>query len=360
MRIAIFTELFPPSIGGQEIRFAGIADELARRGHSVEVFCNRNVPGSETSEVHGNLTIHRHPTAYDYQRPALKWLRRRPYPLLRYAVWCRGIDSNAFDFFIFNQWPLAHVLLAPRAIRCKAIIDWCEFRRGALFALLQKYFPRMVFKNVANTIALKARMESLSGRPFEYLPSGINLQQYKCASAAQREGLLYLGRITEHKNLLLVLASYEHLLNKGYTGRLRIAGNGPYLDDLRKAAKGLKLSDRVDILGQISEDEKVALLSNSQVLVLTSRREGFPRVIAEAMASGLPVVTTDYPENGATEVVRQYGIGLVTAPSADEVGNGILHVLHTWDSYSQAGLSASKSLDWEVLVDKLLQMPAVN
>jgi len=360
VRIAIFTELFPPSIGGQEVRFAGMADVLTRRGHSVEVFCNRNVPGSEANEVRGGLTIHRYPTAYDYQQPALKWLRRRPYPLLRYALWCRSINSDAFDFFIFNQWPLAHVLLAPRAIRCKAAIDWCEFREGALFALLQKYFPRLVFKNVANTIALKERMESLSGRPFEYLPSGINLNQYRCASAAQREGLLYLGRVTEHKNLPLVLTSYEHLVKKGYTGRLRIAGNGPCVDGLRKAAKSLKLSDRVDILGQISEEEKIALLSNSQVLILTSRREGFPRVIAEAMASGLPVVTADYPENGATEVVRQYGIGLVTTPSADEVGDGILHVLQTWDSYSQAGLSASKSLDWDVLVDKLLQMPAVN
>ncbi len=358
MRIAILTELFPPSVGGQEIRFAGMAEVLTRRGHSVEVFCNRNIPGSEANEVLGNLIIHRHPTAYDYQQPVLKWLRRRPYPLFRYAAWCRNIDSEAFDFFIFNQWPLAHVLLAPRAIRCKAVIDWCEFRKGALFALLQRYFPRLVFKNMANTVALKEQMETLSGRSFEYLPSGIDLQRYRCAPVGQRDGLLYLGRLTEHKNLPLVLTSYKCLLRKGYTGRLRIAGSGPVTSKLHEIVRRLDIGSKVDILGHVTEEEKIELLSSSQVLILSSWREGFPRVIAEAMASGLPVVTTDYPENGAKGVVRQYGIGRVTEPSADKVSDGVLRVLEAWDSYSRAGLLASKSLDWEVLIDQLLQMPA--
>jgi glycosyltransferase involved in cell wall biosynthesis len=360
VRIALLTELFSPSIGGQEIRYAEMTEALARRGHSVEVFCLRNEPGREITEAQGNVTVHRYPTAYDYQRPMLKWLRRRPYPLLRYAVWCRDIDSQAFDIFIFNQWPLAHIALAPRAIRCKAVIDWCEFRQDTLFLLLQKYFPRMVFRNIANSTALREQMQLLSGRSFEYLPSGIYPQQYRCAPATEREGLLYLGRVTQHKNLPLVLTSYEHLLKKGYTGRLRIAGTGPAIDELPDLASRLSIEDKVDFLGQVTEKEKIKLLSSSQVLILTSQREGFPRVIAEAMASGLPVVTTDYPENGAKGVVRQYGVGSVTEPSADKVSDGVLQVLQAWDLYSQAGLLASKSLDWEILIDKLLQMPAVE
>ncbi len=337
-----------------------MAEALARRGHWVEVFCNRNVPGSEIVEVHGNLTIHRYPTAYDYQRPMLKWLRRRPYPLLRYAAWCRDIDSEAFDFFIFNQWPLAHIALAPRAIRRKAVIDWCEFRKGTLFAVLQRYFPRLVFKNIANSAALKGQMELLSGRSFECLPSGIYPRQYRCAPVTEREGLLYVGRLAKHKNLPLTLASYERLLKKGFTGRLRIVGTGPAIEKLPDLARSLNIADRVDFLGQVTEEEKAKLLSSSQILILTSRREGFPRVIAEAMASGLPVITTDYPENGAKDVVKQYGIGGVTEPSADGVSDGVLQLLQAWDLYSQAGLQASKSLDWDVLIDKLLQMPVVE
>ncbi len=308
----------------------------------------------------GNLAIHRRPTAYDYQRPTFGWLRRRPYPLLRYAVWCRDIDPQAFDLFIFNQWPLAHILLAPRAVRRKAAIDWCEFRNGAFFKLLQRYFPRLVFANMANSIAVQQKMGLLSGRPFEFLPSGIHTEHYRCAPAAQREGLLCLGRVTRHKNLPLVLTSYESLLRKGYKGRLRVAGDGPVIDELREMVRCSNISDSVDILGQVTDEQKVRLLSSSQVLVLTSRREGFPRIIAEAMASGLPVVTADYPENGAVDIVKRYGIGQVTEPSAGKVSDGVLKVLTAWDSYSRAGLAASRSLDWEILVDKLLQIPTVR
>lgn len=360
LKIAILTELFPPSVGGQEIRFAEISRVLTSYGHSVHIFCIRNVPGTPSEEVLEDIAIHRHPEAYSYQQPAFKWLRRRPFAVLNYALWCRRIDPSSFDLFIFNQWPLAHILLAHRAMRAKSVIDWCEFRSGWLFALLQTNLPRLVSGNLANSIALKERLEMCSGRPFEYLPSGIYPGRYRCASAAQRQGILYLGRVAEHKNLPLVLSSYESLLSKGYGGRLRIAGGGPALSSLRHTVEASAVADKVDLMGFVSEEQKIDLLATSDVLLLASRREGFPRAIAEAMASGLPTVTTDYPENGAKDVVRQYGIGRVAEPTPEKLAEGILAVLTKWDSYSKCCLVASKSLDWEVLVNKLLQIASLS
>jgi glycosyltransferase involved in cell wall biosynthesis len=76
------------------------------------------------------------------------------------------------------------------------------------------------------------------------------------------------------------------------------------------------------------------------------------------MASGLPVVTVDYPENGAGEIVRQYGIGTVTNPNPANIAAGVMAVVAEWERYSKACILASRSLDWEVLVDKLLQIAA--
>lgn len=357
MRIAILTELYPPSVGGQEIRFAEIAEVLIRHGHSVDIFCNHNIPGSEPEEIVGSLSIHRSPTTYSYQNSAINWFRRDPLSVLRYAIRCRHIPPEAFDLFIFNQWPLAHILLASRKVRAKAVIDWCEFRNGLLFAILQKYLPRLAFRNIANSLPLKHKMEQLSGCAFECLPSGIHLERYRSAPAASRSGLLFLGRVTEHKNLPLMLSSYECLLGKGYTGRLRITGNGPAMSHVREIITSLGIEDKVDMLGFVTEEQKVELLSSSEVLVLTSWREGFPRVIAEAMASGLPVVTVDFPGNGAKDIVRQYRVGVVTQPSSDRLSDGILRTLNNWKEYSEAALSARKTLDWEVLVGQLLRLP---
>jgi glycosyltransferase involved in cell wall biosynthesis len=245
--------------------------------------------------------------------------------------------------------------LARGAIRAKAVIDWCEFRHGPLFELLQKYVPRFTPRNAVNSIGLKSALEAQSGRRFEVLPSGVFTSRYQSAPAAERSGILYLGRIEEHKNLALMLSSYELLLSNGYAGRLRIAGSGPALSNLQHMVKASEFADKIDVLGNVSEQQKITLLANSQVFLLTSRREGFPRVIAEAMASGLPVVTVKYPENGATHVVRQYGIGEVTDEAPETIAQGILAVIAEWDKYSEACISGSRSLDWEVLVDKLLE-----
>ena len=360
MRIAILTELFPPSIGGQEVRYAEISKVLTGRGHSVHVYCIQSTPGSAQEEVIDGAFIHRYPRAFGYQQPVLPAFRRSPSAVLRYALWCRSIPAKDFDFFIFNQWPLAHILLAPRSIRSKAVIDWCEYRKGTLLALLQKYLPRRVSRNIANSVALKTALETQSSRKFEVLPSGIFRARYRSAPIAERSGLVYLGRIEEHKNLPLMLSAYEELRSRGYEGRLRIAGSGPALSKLQQLVGKSKITHGVDLLGFVDEEEKIELLASSEILLLTSHREGFPRVIAEAMASGLPVVTVGYPENGAADIVRQYEIGKVTAPDAAQVAAGVLSVMAGWEVCSKACVSASETMDWEALIDKLLQIAEVG
>jgi glycosyltransferase involved in cell wall biosynthesis len=356
LKIAILTELFPPSVGGQEIRFAEISRVLTRYGHSVHIFCIQNIPGTPSEEVLENVVIHRYPEAYDYQQPAFEWTRRRPFVVLSYALRCRRIDPSSFDLFIFNQWPLAHILLARPATRAKSVIDWCEFRSGPLFAFLQTNLPRLVYRNLANSMALKEQLEVCSGRNFDYLPSGIYSERYRCAPAERRQGILYLGRLAEHKNLPLVVSSYECLVCKGYRGRLRIAGSGPALSNLQRIVEASTVADKVDLMGFVEEEQKIELLAASEVLLLASRREGFPRAVAEAMASGLPTVTANYPENGTKDVVRQYGIGKIAEPTPEALAEGVLGALADWSLYSRCCLSASMSLDWEVLVGKLLQI----
>ncbi len=331
---------------------------LTARGHSVHVYCIRSFPGSKAEEIVDGIFIHRHPKAYGYQQPVLSVLRRSPFAILKYALWCRSIDPKAFDCFIFNQWPIAHILMAPRSMRAKAVIDWCEYRDGALFSFLQKYLPRLASHNMANSVGLQYKLQVHSEYTFEVLPSGIFPAQYRTAPQGERSGILYLGRIEEHKNLQLMLMSYELLRSKGYQGRLRIVGDGPALPRLREIVKTSKIAGYVDLMGFVAEEQKLETLASSEIFLLTSRREGFPRAIAEAMASGLPVVTVDYPENGAGDIVRQYGIGTVTIPNPANVAEGVMAVMAEWEKYSKACILASRSLDWEVLVAKLLQIAA--
>lgn len=329
---------------------------LTARGHCVHIYCIGNIPGTIQEEIVDGTVIHRYPQAYGYRQPLLKIFRRSPSAVLKYALSCRSIDPGDFDCFIFNQWPLAHILLAPPSVRTKAAIDWCEYRNGALFGFFQKYLPRLTSGNVANSLALKHAFEARSGRKFEVLPSGIFLHRYRSAPATERRGILYLGRIERHKNLLLMVSAYESLRSKGYEGSLRIAGTGTALPRLRRIVNGSAAAKKIDLLGAVTPEQKIELLSTAEVFLLTSQREGFPRVIAEAMASGLPVVTVDYPENGARDVVRQYGIGRIADPTSERIAEAVLGVISEWKTYSTACISASSTLSWEVLCDRLLEI----
>jgi glycosyltransferase involved in cell wall biosynthesis len=76
-----------------------------------------------------------------------------------------------------------------------------------------------------------------------------------------------------------------------FEGSVCIVGDGPLYDSLAEAIEGRGLSDQVFLTG--FRDDVPCVLAASDVLVLPSFREGTPRVITEAMASGLPIVATD-------------------------------------------------------------------
>jgi glycosyltransferase involved in cell wall biosynthesis len=119
------------------------------------------------------------------------------------------------------------------------------------------------------------------------------------AEASQRDysgelAIMSVGRLDTEKNPLLlveVLARLEEVNPGGW--RLRICGEGPAEDDIRKRLAEAGLEDRCDLLGYVSWGEELErLYRGSHALLHISRTEGFPQVLIEAFAAGLPVVAT--------------------------------------------------------------------
>ncbi len=107
---------------------------------------------------------------------------------------------------------------------------------------------------------------------------------------------------------------------------LLVVGDGPDSENIARAASELGVSDRVKLLGHVTERQKFSALSITDLFVSTSQHEGFGLVYLEAMAYGLPIVCYDHggrvdflstPATGAviklndTEIVRQRGAGSV-------------------------------------------------
>ena len=360
MRFAFLTELYYPNLGGQEVFFQELAEAMVRRGHAVDLYCighDTNLPPTET--ING-VVVRRNPLTDRYQTPRIPALRRNWSDVLKYSAGVRReVVPQNYDFHLLNQWPLLHVNALPRATRARTGIHWCEIRDDRILSQVQKRLPRLVGSNFAVSDAVAVDITAQSGRPCAVLPSGIVVERYRSAERSERSGALYVGRIAPHKNLQLLIDAYELALARGFDGDLTIAGDGPSRADIEQYAQQSSVASRVHVLGSVTEDQKIELLSKAAVLGMPSQREGFPRVIAEAMASGLPVVTAKFPENGAKDVVAQYGAGVVCGTETTDFAEALLTVQAQWEAYSQAGLTSAKSLDWSGIA-KALELRATE
>lgn len=354
-RIALLTELFAPSIGGQEIRFQSIAEHLAKRGHEVTVYCISHADGLPERETFpAGYTVVRCVANGAYKRRSALGMRRSVRSILSFALLLRRqLPARRYDAVFANQWPLLHVALMPRTVRRRLTLDWCEVRETLFYRVFQSRLPRLAARNVAVSTAVAAAITRQSGKPCNVVESGIDRADYRSKDAADRRGVLYFGRLAPHKNVELLLEAFEILRDEGFDEDLVIAGGGPSLAALKETAAASRHGAHIHLLGFVSDEQKLDLLAGAAVMALPSRREGFPRVIAEAYASGLPVVTADYPENGSKEVIAEHGGGLVCAPSARAMADAILAARARRAELVVQGAAAAETLDWTHLISRV-------
>ncbi|WP_370332371.1 glycosyltransferase family 4 protein [Mycolicibacterium hippocampi] len=354
MRFAFLTELYFPNIGGQEVFFQELAEAMVRRGHQVDVHCIAHQPGLAQREVINGVAVHRHANSGRYMSPRIAALRRNWSDILTYSAAVRRLAAAGdHDFYLLNQWPLLHAVALPADKRARSAIHWCEIREDRLLRTLQAQLPKRVGMNFAVSEAVAAAITEQSHRECGVLPSGIETERYQPAPRGDRSGVLCLGRLAPHKNLPLLIDAFGMAVQQGLPGDLTIAGDGPAREDVEAYAARSPVAARIHVLGSVDEAQKLELLSRCELLGMPSRREGFPRVIAEAMASGLPVVTADFAENGARQVVQQYGAGIVCGTTPEEFAKALVAAHQGWDEYSNAGLASAAALDWSHIATTL-------
>ncbi len=106
-----------------------------------------------------------------------------------------------------------------------------------------------------------------------------------------------VGRLHEQKNLFTLINAFKTLDEENI---LIILGDGPQKEELEKHIKTLNLSKQVFLLGQ--KKDIFIYLNLADYFVFSSRTEGFPNVLIEAMLCNLPIITSDF-KTGAREVI---------------------------------------------------------
>jgi len=151
---------------------------------------------------------------------------------------------------------------------------------------------------------------------------GVDLRRFHPAPPAARPAelplLLSVGRLVEKKGFPDLLAACAQLKQAGYRFRCAIYGDGPLQDELAATIARLDLADTVELAGVCPQHELVPVFQRADLFVLApfitedGDRDGVPNVLVEAMACGLPVVSTAV--SGVPELVHHEANGLLVPP----------------------------------------------
>ena len=134
----------------------------------------------------------------------------------------------------------------------------------------------------------------------------------ECRQPHQGINVLFLGILGPRKGVFDLLPAFKGLVD-GHAGdvRLRIGGNGE-VERAARTVRALGLAAQVELLGWVAGEAKQAQLAQADVFVLPSYNEGLPVSLLEAMAYGVPVISTRV--GGIPELVRDGIDGFLIEP----------------------------------------------
>lgn len=181
---------------------------------------------------------------------------------------------------------------------------------------------------------LRARFPFAASKIFRVY-NGIDTPAFAQTSAVPADKaplILSVGRYIEKKGFPDLIAACARLRDQGVPFRCKIVGEGPRQDELAAAISAANLGDQVELTGPKSIGEVTALLHTARVFALPCVEEAdggmdnLPTVIAEAMAAGLPVVSTTLA--GVPEMVVDGETGLLVPPHApDQLADALTRLL---------------------------------
>ena len=282
--------------GGAERVVCRLADNYSSRGYAVAIISL--IGCFEVTPQNKNIDI----CSLDIRKNSIGSMLNGLYKALKYIIKFRAdvvhshmYHANIFARFLNPLFPKQHLICTAHG----------QIEGGLVCDILYRLTDSIPYisTNVSNA-ACQDFYARKASRPHRMIPvyNGIDLDRFYNRYHPNRnpQRLLSVGRLAPEKNIGMIINAMKLAMDASEENiELWIVGTGPEYSKLSDLVCVLGMSENVFFLGEVSDPER--LMSAITLFVSSSDHEGFGLAIAEAMASGVPVIVTD--TGGAAEIV---------------------------------------------------------
>jgi glycosyltransferase involved in cell wall biosynthesis len=221
---------------------------------------------------------------------------------------------------------------------------WSRYLPGNDFGgFLRKLFTKIVVRNaetvttVTENLAIAMKNHGLKNDKYVVLPNVVNLDMFhinkkNTDTTSHIPTIIHISCFEDKsKNISGLLESLKIIDDKGIDFQCTLIGEGMDLDLMKEKAKELQLINKVSFTGLLQGQALADELSSGDFLVLSSNYENMPVVILEALASGLPVVSTNV--GGIKEMIDDTKGILVEPRNKEALAEAMIKMIETHKNY---------------------------
>jgi len=338
IRIIIASGIYPPDIGGPAIYSQLIAREFTKRGIEVSLICYSDKKQKDNEEfkitriLRNNklvryflyffnlLKLSKNCDAIYAQGPLsaglpAMWVSR----ILRKKFVIKIVGDYAWEQYANSAMRISSALRTRPCENAHANFDNIEDFQNKkynwkveLIRKVQKIVVRNANKVIVPSEFLKRIVKGWGvdeNKIKVIYNAGPEIEKLGCELKLEGDAIISAGRLEPWKGMEALVEIMPNLLKENSNFRLIIVGRGPENDNLKFKIKNLKLENEVRLIDRLPQQELLKYFKASKMFVLNTAYEGLSHILLEAMATSLPVVTTNVCGN--PEVVKDGYNGLL-------------------------------------------------
>ena len=367
MRVGLFTDTYFPQVSGVATSIRTLKTELEKQGHTVFIFTttDKDVNRYEDWQI---IRIPSVPFfAFKDRRVAYRGFSKALEIARQYQLDIIHTQTE-FSLGLLGVWIAKELKIPVLHTYHTQYEDYVRYIANGMLIRpsMVKYIVRGFLNDMDGVICPSEIVYDLLTRykvttEKRVIPTGIDLAKFerpeittdhiedlrkKLAIDDSETMLLSLSRVSYEKNIQAVIAALPDVLKENATVKLVVAGDGPYLSDLKEQAESLGITDSIIFTGMIPPNETALYYKAADFFISASTSETQGLTYLESIASGTPIIAhgNPYLDNVVTD--KMFG---TLYYEDNDLSGAILEAVMT-----------TPKMDEERLADKLYEISAEN